>query len=173
MFYRLSTVPVKKNSIHISHISFTGAPGRYETRYPNICPCSSKLVYHPQIHLIIEREKRNKFRRLSYEKIKASLYTSPDWRHVKGRGFRHLFTGAKPFKHIALSVQEGKKPKNIKLYPDAKYIAMIDLQCLKLLSKGNGVTFLISKVEMIINFKIIEYFLNKFMIYVSLLKLNE
>ncbi|XP_065369888.1 uncharacterized protein LOC135962082 [Calliphora vicina] len=126
LFYRLSIVPVKKNNIHIPHISFTGAPGRYEIRYPNICPCSSKLVYQPQIDLIIEKEKRNKFRRLSYETIKARHYTSPDWRHVKGRGFRRLFTGVKPFKHIALSVQEGKKPKNIQLYPDSKYIGMIN-----------------------------------------------
>ncbi|XP_037806103.1 uncharacterized protein LOC119600108 [Lucilia sericata] len=125
LFYRLSTVPVKINSIHTRHTSFTGAPGRYEIRYPNICPCSTKLVYQPQINLIIEKEKRKKFRRLPYQAIKTRCFTSPDWRHVKGRGFRHLFKGAKLIK-LALSAQEGKKLKNIQLYPDSKYIAMIN-----------------------------------------------
>ncbi|XP_046810651.1 uncharacterized protein LOC111675708 [Lucilia cuprina] len=125
LFYSLSTVPVKINSIHTRHTSFTGAPGRYEIRYPNICPCSTKRVYQPQIDLIIDKEKRKKFRRLPYEVIKARFFTSPDWRHVKGRGFRHLFKGANLFKP-ALSTQEGKKQKNILLYPDSKYIAMIN-----------------------------------------------
>lgn len=114
------------NDIHKLNTSFTAAPGRYDIRYSNICPCSSKLIYQPQLYLIIENEKRKKFRRLSYEKIKSKLYTSPDWRHVTGRGFRYLFKGAKPYKSITLSNQGHIKLKNLQLYPDSKYIAMIN-----------------------------------------------
>ncbi|KAM7345189.1 uncharacterized protein ACRADG_011586 [Cochliomyia hominivorax] len=126
LFYRLSTVPVKNNSIHKSHISFTAAPGRYEIRYFNICPCSSKFIYQPQLDIIIENEKYKKFRRLPYKKMHTKHYISPDWRHIKGHGFRYLFQRDKTFKSIVLSIHEAKKLKNIPIYANAKYISMIN-----------------------------------------------
>ncbi|TMW48335.1 hypothetical protein DOY81_006586, partial [Sarcophaga bullata] len=125
LFYRLSSVPVKKNSIYGQHISFTAAPGRYEVRYVRVCPCSSKFIYQPGIDLLIENEKRKKFRRLPYEKIKRKLYASPDLRHIKGKGFTHLFKGVKPIAKVIASTEQEVKKKNLKLYPDAKYITMI------------------------------------------------
>lgn len=118
-------MPVKKNSIHSQHISFTPAPGRYEVRYVRSCPCSSRLIYQPEIDLLIEKEKRKKFRRLPYEKIKRKLYASPDLRHIHGRGFTHLFKGVKPIVKPFASIEQENKKKNLKLYPDVKYLTMI------------------------------------------------
>uniref|UniRef100_A0A1A9ZBK5 Uncharacterized protein n=1 Tax=Glossina pallidipes TaxID=7398 RepID=A0A1A9ZBK5_GLOPL len=124
LFCRHTSAPAKKNSCHPRHISFSPAPGRYEIRYQKVCACSPHLIYQPEIQLLIDREKRNKFRRLPYVKIKARLYCSPDWRHVHGRGFRHLFKGAPPrASKKTTTKKESKSKKEIKVnYADAKYI---------------------------------------------------
>ncbi|XP_073846385.1 uncharacterized protein [Musca autumnalis] len=127
IFYRKSIVPLKPNSIHRPHISFLPGPGRYETRYRNICPCPAKRKYLPELELLVEREKRHKFRRLPYTKLKASLYCSPDWRHIKGGGYKRLFaatTGPQKRSVVAEDIAKGKA-RLVKLFHDAKYINMI------------------------------------------------
>uniref|UniRef100_A0A1B0C1X5 Uncharacterized protein n=1 Tax=Glossina palpalis gambiensis TaxID=67801 RepID=A0A1B0C1X5_9MUSC len=122
LFCRFSSAPAKINSCHPRHVSFNPAPGRYEIRYQKVCACSPNLIYQPEIQLLIDREKRNKFRRLPYVKIKARLYCSPDWRHVPGRGFRHLFKGAPPRASKKTTTKKLAK-RDIKVnYADAKYI---------------------------------------------------
>ncbi|XP_058982093.1 uncharacterized protein LOC101888426 [Musca domestica] len=127
IFYRRSSVPLKPNSIHTPHISFLPGPGRYETRYRNLCPCPSNRKYLPQLELLVEREKRFKFRRMAYTKLKAEQFCSPDWRHVAGGGFKRLFkTPTGPQKRtITAEVIAKGKAKLVKLFHDAKYVNMI------------------------------------------------
>ncbi|XP_061391384.1 uncharacterized protein LOC133326793 [Musca vetustissima] len=127
IFYRKSIVPLKPNSIHPPNISFLPGPGRYETRYRNLCPCPSSRKYLPDLELMVEREKRHKFRRMPYTKLKTQFYCSPDWRHVAGGGFRRLFrtaTGPQKRQVVAEDIAKGKA-KLVKLFHDVKYINMI------------------------------------------------
>ncbi|XP_037955823.1 uncharacterized protein LOC119685574 [Teleopsis dalmanni] len=125
-YYPQTTVPIKTMSIHTKHTSFLPGPGRYDSRFRHFCPCSSKLKYSPDIQDEIEKQKRLKFRRLPYKKIKPDIYYTPEWRHVKGHGFRHLFKGGpvlQPSKKIIPRTKT--KYKRIQLYADGRYIKMI------------------------------------------------
>uniref|UniRef100_A0A1I8Q1R4 Uncharacterized protein n=1 Tax=Stomoxys calcitrans TaxID=35570 RepID=A0A1I8Q1R4_STOCA len=128
LFLRHSVVPVKSNSIHPKHTSFLPGPGRYETRYFKICPCDGKQKkYQPNLDMLVEREKRMKFRGKPFTKIKTQLYCSPDWRHVRGYGFRRLFRGSiGPQKQTVKASEEAKgKSESVKLFHNAKYLDMI------------------------------------------------
>uniref|UniRef100_W8BDS4 Uncharacterized protein n=1 Tax=Ceratitis capitata TaxID=7213 RepID=W8BDS4_CERCA len=131
LFLRHTTVPDKCLPLIRRHTSFEPAVGRYEVRYTRLCGCGRKILT-PGLRLMVDREKRFKFRRLPYRKISIRRRCSPDWSHVAGRGFRRLFrtpTG-KPINMNKTLAKE--KPKADKLtkqivgYPDSKYIKMIN-----------------------------------------------
>lgn len=131
IFLRYSSVPRKENAIHKRNISFAPGPGRYDTRFPNTCSClRKKLIYQPGLQLMIDREKRLKFRRQRYVKIKVKKYCAPDWRHVIGHGHTYLFKHIppKPFEKPRLKMAKDpkKSDRQYRLYPDARYIGMIN-----------------------------------------------
>lgn len=77
--------------------------------------------------MIIDRQKRLKFRRRPYRKIKSDLFCSPDWRHVQGGGHKRLFLGSSGPKIQSISAENEAKGKEklVRLYHDANYINMI------------------------------------------------
>ncbi|XP_054739351.1 uncharacterized protein LOC129245295 [Anastrepha obliqua] len=129
LFLRHTSVPEKLMSHIPRHMSFKPTVGRYEVRFSKHCPCGRKILT-PGLHLLIEREKRYKFRRLPYIKIKTHNKCYPDWDHVIGHGHRYLFrTTDMPTKTPKTPAKEkaaDKANKHIQLYPDSKYINMIN-----------------------------------------------
>uniref|UniRef100_W8BTJ9 Uncharacterized protein n=3 Tax=Ceratitis capitata TaxID=7213 RepID=W8BTJ9_CERCA len=137
LFLPHTSVADKGSTLIPRHTSFRPAVGRYETRFAKICGCGGKILA-PDLQLMVEREKRFKFRRLPYKKIDTHKYCSPDWSHVEGRGFRRLFrtpTG-KPITLSKTIAKEKSKEKSkdkqdklikqLTLYADSKYINMIN-----------------------------------------------
>ncbi|XP_020806732.1 uncharacterized protein LOC110182912 [Drosophila serrata] len=128
LFNRRSYVPTQINVKIRRHISMEPAPGRYCTSYPNVCPCPAGKTSVPGLQLLIDEQKRLKFRRLPFERISRKTLCEPDWRHVIGQGHRHIFMMApkdrlKPSKKPAGA---SKKPgKLINMFADAKYINML------------------------------------------------
>lgn len=147
LFLRQTSVPDKCLPLIRRHISFDPAVGRYEVRFPMQCECTRKILT-PGLRLIVDREKRLKFRRLPYRKLKTRSLCSPDWRHVKGRGFRRLFR-VQTSKPLSKTVgrekarEKGKEKtehvgKQFVLYPDSKYINMINSPRKELISVHQG-----------------------------------
>eukprot|EP00099_Drosophila_melanogaster_P025937 NP_725961.1 uncharacterized protein Dmel_CG13870, isoform B [Drosophila melanogaster] len=127
LFLRHSCVPTKPNRLIRRHISMEPAPGRYCTSYPNVCPCPSGKTSVPGLQLMIDDQKRLKFRRLPFERISRKRLCEPDWRHVEGQGHRHVFLMGrkdrpKPTKKPTSSKKQGKP---ISMYADSKYINML------------------------------------------------
>ncbi|EDV55302.1 uncharacterized protein LOC6547587 [Drosophila erecta] len=127
LFLRLSCVPTKPNRLIRRHISMEPAPGRYCTSYPNVCPCPAGKTSVAGLQLMIDDQKRLKFRRLPFERISRKRLCEPDWRHVEGQGHRHLFLMGrrdrpKPSKKPTSSKKQGKP---ISMYADSKYINML------------------------------------------------
>ncbi|XP_011195357.2 uncharacterized protein LOC105220612 [Zeugodacus cucurbitae] len=156
LFLRRSSVPDKCLPLIRRHISFEPAVGRYEVRFPHNCACARKILT-PGLRLIIDREKRKKFRRLPYKKLKTRRLCAPDWGHVPGRGFRRLFRLPKTFgkaqgrekakektKEKAKEKAKDKSPDKLDrqfvLYPDSKYINMINAPRKELISVHQGGT---------------------------------
>ncbi|XP_022224573.2 uncharacterized protein LOC111075538 [Drosophila obscura] len=133
LFLRQSCVPTKPSLMLRRHITFEPGPGRYGTSYADACPCPSGKISKPGLQLLIDEQKRLKFRRLPYRRIKRERYCEPDWAHVKGGGHKHIFLMSKedqpkPKKKDVLAKKEAKKPekeKHLNLFADAKYINMV------------------------------------------------
>ncbi|KAH8280501.1 hypothetical protein KR018_008894, partial [Drosophila ironensis] len=124
LFLPLSCVPTKPHRLIPRHISMDPAPGRYCTSYPNVCPCPAGKKSVPQLQMLIDDQKRLKFRRLPFTRISRKKLCEPDWRHVPGQGHRHLFLMTK--KDKPKPQKPSKKPgKLISMYADAKYINML------------------------------------------------
>ncbi|BFG06320.1 uncharacterized protein DMAD_04852 [Drosophila madeirensis] len=132
LFLRQSCVPTKPSLMLRRHISFEPGPGRYPIRNAGACPCPTGKVSKPGLQLLIDEQKRLKFRRLPYKRIKRERYCEPDWAHVEGGGHKHVFVMSKkdlpqPPKKDVLAKKEGKKPeKQLNLFADAKYINMVN-----------------------------------------------
>ncbi|KMY95257.1 uncharacterized protein LOC6735376 [Drosophila simulans] len=127
LFLRHSCVPTKPNRLIRRHISMEPAPGRYCTSYPNVCPCPAGKTSVPGLQLMIDDQKRLKFRRQPFERISRKRLCEPDWRHVEGQGHRHVFLMGrkdrpKPTKKPTSSKKQGKP---INMYADSKYINML------------------------------------------------
>lgn len=84
-------------------------PGRYNPFYPTSCPCSRKLKPKLGLRIFIDQQKRAKFRRLAYVKIKITNYCDPEWDHVKGHGFQHLFKKPKSMLSTKRVDHKGRK----------------------------------------------------------------
>ncbi|XP_002018341.2 uncharacterized protein LOC6593112 [Drosophila persimilis] len=131
LFLRQSCVPTKPSFMMRRHITFEPGPGRYGTSYAISCPCPSGKISKPGLQLLIDEQKRLKFRRLPYKRIKKERYCDPDWGHVQGGGHQHIFLMSekdkpKPKKKDAIAKKEAKKPeKNLTLFADAKYVNMV------------------------------------------------
>ncbi|XP_037928027.1 uncharacterized protein LOC119662475 [Teleopsis dalmanni] len=128
-FYSSTTVPIKDMSTHLKNGSFTPAPGRYDNRFRDICGCSPKLTYWPDMQTEIDKQKRKKFRLQPFTKIKVKNFYTPEWRHVKGNGFQHLFktAGKKTSpKNLAKALKQKKGYKRVQMHPDARYFKMIN-----------------------------------------------
>nr|XP_014095721.2 uncharacterized protein LOC106621393 [Bactrocera oleae] len=151
LFLRRTSVPDKCLPLIRRHLSFEPAVGRYEIRFPMRCACTRKILT-PGLRLIVDREKRFKFRRLPYKKLKTRKLCSPDWGHVKGRGFRRLFRLSKALNKTLgrerardKAKEKGKDKtekvgKQFVLYPDSKYINMINSPRKELISVHLGGT---------------------------------
>ncbi|XP_011203432.3 uncharacterized protein LOC105226301 [Bactrocera dorsalis] len=151
LFLRRTSVPDKCLPLIRRHISFEPAVGRYDIRFPMHCACARKILT-PGLRLIVDREKRLKFRRLPYKKLKTRNLCSPDWGHVKGRGFCRLFRiskalaktlGREKFREKSKEKSKEKTEKVGKqfvLYPDSKYINMINSPRKDLISVHAGGT---------------------------------
>ncbi|KAH8355059.1 hypothetical protein KR093_004590, partial [Drosophila rubida] len=128
LFLSQSCVPTKRSVLVRRNISFEPGPGRYDIRYPNVCPGERGRKSMPGLTVLIEKQKRFKFRRLPYMRINARKYSEPDWRHVVGHGHGHIF---KMGKHDLPKPQKkpatkGKKPeKQLKMFADGKYLNML------------------------------------------------
>ncbi|EDW10176.1 uncharacterized protein LOC6580400 [Drosophila mojavensis] len=130
LFLRHSCVPTKRSRILRPHISFEPCPGRYDIRYPNVCACERGKKTVPRLTIHIETQKRYKFRRLPYVKIRMRKYCEPDWRHVIGKGHRRLFKMGKhdlPKPQMKKVEKKGGKKveKQLKMFADAKYLNML------------------------------------------------
>lgn len=129
LFLPLSCVPTKPNPMIRRHISFEPGPGRYDIRYPNVCACERGKRTMPGLKLMIEKQKRFKFRRLPYMRINSRKYCEPDWRHVHGHGHKHVFQMGKhdlPKPQKKIKQVKGKKAeKQLKMFADAKYLNML------------------------------------------------
>ncbi|KAH8253303.1 hypothetical protein KR032_004693, partial [Drosophila birchii] len=127
LFGYQSCVPTQINQRIRRHISMEPAPGRYCTSYPNVCPCPAGKTSVPGLQLLIDDQKRRKFRRQPFERISRKTLCEPDWRHVTGQGHRHIFIMAQKDKpKPQKKPSPGKKPgKLINLFADAKYINML------------------------------------------------
>ncbi|XP_067633557.1 uncharacterized protein [Eurosta solidaginis] len=126
IFLPHTSVPDKCLPLIRRHTSFEPAVGRYETRIIKHCPCAQKIIT-VGLNFAIDREKRRKFRRLPYKKIKSHIHCYPDWDHVVGKGHCHLFRipGVKPNKRMR-AARIDLAGKTVNLYPDSKYINMIN-----------------------------------------------
>uniref|UniRef100_W8B733 Uncharacterized protein n=2 Tax=Ceratitis capitata TaxID=7213 RepID=W8B733_CERCA len=128
LFLPKSCVPEKLTSIIPRHLSFQPAVGRYEVRFPKHCACGKK-IFTPGLPLLIDREKRKRFRLKPYKKIKAHLYCAPDFTHVPGHGHTYVFRlpGAKKHQPKPLEPPNKRKPmeKSIQQFHDYRYIKMI------------------------------------------------
>ncbi|KAH8400702.1 hypothetical protein KR009_000445 [Drosophila setifemur] len=127
LFMLHSCVPTKPSRIIPRHISMDPAPGRYCIDYPDVCPCPAGKQSVPKLQLLIDDQKRLKFRRQPFERISRKKLCEPDWRHVAGQGHRHIFMmnkkdKPKPAKKAASSKKQGKP---ISMFADAKYINML------------------------------------------------
>ncbi|XP_017486203.1 PREDICTED: uncharacterized protein LOC108374716 [Rhagoletis zephyria] len=125
IFLPHTCVPEKPMSHIRRHTSFEPAVGRYEVRYPKHCPCGKKNLT-PGLRLIIEREKRLKFRRLPYRKINVNRHCSPDWDHVIGGGHRHLFQTKGKARVPTRKKTPERRVRSLLMFPDSKYINMIN-----------------------------------------------
>ncbi|KAH8418311.1 hypothetical protein KR222_009576, partial [Zaprionus bogoriensis] len=129
LFLRLSCVPTKRDVRIRRNISFEPGPGRYDIRYPNVCGCWKGLKCMPRLQVLIDKQKRYKFRRLPYMRINARKYCEPDWQHVVGHGHNHVFRMGKhdlPKPHVKKAAPKGKKPeKQLKMFADGKYLNML------------------------------------------------
>lgn len=129
LFLRNSCVLTNRSPLLRPHISFEPCPGRYDIRYPNVCPCERGMKPSPRLTIYIETQKRNKFRRLPYKPVNVRKLCEPDWRHVIGRGHKHLFQMGKhdlPKTQVKKTEKKGKKAeKQLKLYADGKYLNML------------------------------------------------
>ncbi|KAH8308819.1 hypothetical protein KR059_002080, partial [Drosophila kikkawai] len=130
LFGRRSCVPAQINQKIRRHISMEPAPGRYTISYPNVCPCPAGKTSVPALQLLIDKQKRLKFRRLPFERISRKTLCEPDWRHVPGQGHRHIFIMGqrdKPKPPKKPSAAASKKPgKLIDMFADSKYMNMIN-----------------------------------------------
>ncbi|XP_052840009.1 uncharacterized protein LOC128254756 [Drosophila gunungcola] len=122
-----SCVPTKPSRLIRRHISMEPAPGRYCTSYPGVCPCPAGKTSVPGLQLLIDAQKRLKFRRQPFERISRKRLCEPDWRHVEGQGHRHVFQMGRhdrprPQKAPTVSKKQGKP---ISMFADAKYINML------------------------------------------------
>ncbi|XP_011180051.2 uncharacterized protein LOC105210663 [Zeugodacus cucurbitae] len=128
LFLRNSCIPAKLPGIIRRHLSFEPAVGRYEVRFPKHCPCGKK-IFTPGLPLIIDREKRKKFRRIPYKKIKSHLYCAPDFTHVIGHGHTYVFRlpGSKLHKPKKLdnSIEKRFSARAAQQFHDYRYINMI------------------------------------------------
>ncbi|XP_017072679.1 uncharacterized protein LOC108108937 [Drosophila eugracilis] len=127
-FLRLSCVPTKPSRLIPRHISMEPAPGRYCISYPDLCPCPAGKTSVPGLQLLIDDQKRLKFRRQPFERISRKKLCEPDWRHVAGQGHRHIFLMSrkdrpKPPKKAPTASKKQGKP--ISMFADAKYINML------------------------------------------------
>ncbi|ALC42258.1 CG13870 [Drosophila busckii] len=131
LFLRHSCVPDKISRLLRRHISFEPGPGRYDVRFPNVCACERGRQTMPRLQMLIEQQKRLKFRRLPYKRINAKRYCEPDWRHVEGYGHRHVFIMGKHdlpkprAKKIVKAKKGEKSEKQLKLFAEGKYINML------------------------------------------------
>ncbi|KAH8319761.1 hypothetical protein KR074_005205 [Drosophila pseudoananassae] len=126
LFLPLSCVPTKPHRLIPRHISMLPAPGRYCTSYPDVCPCPAGKISVPQLQLLIDDQKRLKFRRQPFERISRKKLCEPDWRHVEGQGYRHLFMMGRKDKPKPKKAATSKKPgKLINMFADSKYINML------------------------------------------------
>lgn len=129
MFYRNTTIPEKKNVIYTPNTAGLPAVGRYENRFPNICTCfGGKLIYETDLQRLIDINKRNKFRRKPYKKIKISNYCSPELRHIKGNGYRYLFRSSIYAKKPPPPDKKKSAKKGVMKvrYADARYLHFIN-----------------------------------------------
>ncbi|XP_011198279.2 uncharacterized protein LOC105222588 [Bactrocera dorsalis] len=128
LFLRNSCIPEKLPGIIRRHLSFEPAVGRYEVRFPKHCACGKK-IFTPGLPLIIDREKRKKFRRIPYKKIKSHLYCAPDFTHVIGHGHTYVFRlpGSKLHqpKKLDKSLKRLFSPRAAQQFHDYRYINMI------------------------------------------------
>ncbi|KAH8290897.1 hypothetical protein KR054_006861, partial [Drosophila jambulina] len=129
LFERRSYLPTTINPRIRRHISMEPAPGRYNTSYPNVCPCPAGKTSVSGLQLLIDKQKMLKFRRLPFERISRKNCCEPDWRHVIGQGHRHIFMMGpqdKPKPPKKVSAAASKKPgKLINMFADSKYINML------------------------------------------------
>lgn len=129
LFLPQSCVPSKRSEMLRRNISFEPGPGRYDIRYPNVCPCDKGKKSMPMLTVMIEKQKRFKFRRLPYVRINSRKYCEPDWQHVIGHGHRHIFQMGKhdlPMPQIKKQLVKGKKAeKQLKMFADGKYLNML------------------------------------------------
>lgn len=129
LFLRHSCVPTKRDVRIRRNISFEPGPGRYDIRFPNMCPCARGRNIMPLLSLLIDKQKRLKFRRLPYKPIKSSKYCEPDWQHVIGNGHKHIFMMGKQDlpKTQYKKLIKGKKDeaKQLKMFADSKYLNML------------------------------------------------
>lgn len=130
LFHRNSYVPAQISRLIPRHISMDPAPGRYCTSYPNVCPCPAGKESVPGLQLLIDEQKRLKFRRLPFERISRKTLCEPDWRHVIGQGHRHIFMMGprdrpKPEKKKLTTAASKKPGKLINMFADSKYINML------------------------------------------------
>ncbi|EDW74996.2 uncharacterized protein Dwil_GK15978 [Drosophila willistoni] len=129
LFLRNSCVPTKPSTMIKRHISFEPGPGRYETRYANVCPCPSGKINMPELQLKIDAQKRLKFRRLPFKRINPKTYCEPDWRHVPGAGHEHIFRMGKhdlPPPKTKLDAAKKQPEKHLNLFADGKYLNMLN-----------------------------------------------
>lgn len=128
MFLRNSCIPEKLPGLIRRHLSFEPGVGRYEVRFPKHCACGKK-IFTPGLPLIIDREKRKKFRRIPYKKIKSHLYCAPDFTHVIGHGHTYVFRLPGSKKHQPKPLDKSLKrlfsPRAAQQFHDYRYINMI------------------------------------------------
>ncbi|KAM8713351.1 hypothetical protein ACLKA7_013634 [Drosophila subpalustris] len=128
LFLPHSCVPTKRSEMIRRNISFEPGPGRYDIRYPNVCACERGKKSMPGLTVMIEKQKRFKFRRLPYMRINSRKYCEPDWRHVIGHGHKHIFQMGKhdlPKPQIKKLVKGKKAEKQLKMFADGKYLNML------------------------------------------------
>lgn len=130
LFLRNSSVPTKRDVRIRRNISFEPGPGRYDIRFPNMCPCARGRKIMPRLSVLIDKQKRFKFRRLPYKPIKSSKYCEPDWQHVVGKGHKHIFMMGKhdlpqtQYKKLIKS-KKTDEAKPLKMFADGKYLNML------------------------------------------------
>ncbi|XP_034108615.1 uncharacterized protein LOC117570843 [Drosophila albomicans] len=129
LFLPQSCIPTGRSLRIRRNISFEPGPGRYDIRYPNVCGCERGKKTMPGLTVMIEKQKRFKFRRLPYMRINSRKYCEPDWRHVVGHGHGHIFKIGKhdkPKPQVKKPIVKGKKAeKQLKMFADGKYLNML------------------------------------------------